>query len=118
VARATVHCLLGVVPPAVGGIVFLSGGQSDVVATQRLNAICATRDLPWSLSFSFGRALQNVPMKTWGGLAANAKPAQEALLHRARCNGLAVQGGYTARTERAENDGNCDVPTDHTAILR
>lgn len=92
VAEATIRCLRRAVPAAVPGIVFLSGGQSDVAATERLNAICAVSDLPWTLSFSFGRALQDAALKTWRGSAANAADAQAALHHRAKCNGLAVQG--------------------------
>lgn len=108
VAQATVRCLRQVVPPAVGGIVFLSGGQSDLAATQRLNAICGARGLPWRLSFSFGRALQDAAMKAWGGSAANVKAAQAALIHRARGNSLATQGRYSERTERAGPDGDQD----------
>ena len=102
VAQATLRCLRRVVPAAVPGIVFLSGGQSDVAATGRLNAICLTGDAPWKLSFSFGRALQDAAMKTWKGSPANTATAQSALLHRARCNGLAVQGKYSAEAERAD----------------
>ena len=100
VAEATLRCLRRVVPAAVPGIVFLSGGQSDVAATQRLNAICRTGGAPWKLSFSFGRALQDAAMKTWRGAPANGPAAQAALLHRARCNGLAVQGRYSDDAER------------------
>ena len=99
VAEATLRCLRRAVPAAVPGIVFLSGGQSDVAATERLNAICRVGGAPWSLSFSFGRALQDAPMKTWGGAPAHTAAAQSALLHRARCNSLAVQGRYSAATE-------------------
>ena len=101
VAAATIHCLRRTVPAAVPGIVFLSGGQSDVAATECLDAICRTRDVQWQLSFSFGRALQDAAMKTWHGLPANVAKAQAALLHRARCNGLAVQGKYTVEAESA-----------------
>jgi fructose-bisphosphate aldolase class I len=94
VAEATLRCLRRVVPAAVPGIVFLSGGQSDVVATERLNAICQVDGAPWALSFSFGRALQDEAMKTWAGASRNQAAAQTALHHRARCNGLAVQGKY------------------------
>ena len=101
VAEATIRCLRRVVPAAVPGIVFLSGGQSDVAATERLNAICQTGGVPWKLSFSFGRALQDAAMRTWHGAAANVAAAQAALHHRARCNGLAVAGKYSAATEHA-----------------
>ena len=100
VAAASLRCLRRAVPAAVPGIVFLSGGQSDVAATARLNAICAAGGAPWTLSFSFGRALQDAAMKTWKGSPANVASAQAALLHRAKCNGLAVQGTYSEETER------------------
>ncbi len=96
VAEATSRCLRRAVPAAVPGIVFLSGGQSDVAATERLNAICALGDFPWAVSFSFGRALQDAALKTWRGSATNAADAQAALHHRAKCNGLAVEGKYSA----------------------
>jgi fructose-bisphosphate aldolase class I len=100
VAEATIRCLRRAVPAAVPGIVFLSGGQSDVVATERLNAICRTGGAPWKLSFSFGRALQDTAMGTWKGIPANVATAQAALRHRARCNSLAVQGKYSVQAER------------------
>jgi fructose-bisphosphate aldolase, class I len=101
VAEATIRCLRRSVPAAVPGIVFLSGGQSDEAATRRLNAICGVRDVPWKLSFSFGRALQAPALKTWKGSADNTAAAQAALYHRARCNGLAVEGNYTEQIEGA-----------------
>jgi fructose-bisphosphate aldolase class I len=100
VAEATLRCLRRAVPAAVPGIVFLSGGQSEVEATVRLNAICRRGDLPWKLSFSFGRALQDAAMKEWGGSPAKAPAAQAALHHRARCNSLAVQGKYSEQSEQ------------------
>ena len=99
VAEATIRCLRRVVPAAVPGIVFLSGGQSDVAATERLNAISAVSDAPWTLTFSYGRALQDAALKTWRGSAANAARAQAALSHRAKCNGLAAQGKYSSDLE-------------------
>lgn len=108
VAEATLRCLRRTVPPAVAGIVFLSGGQSDIAATQRLNATGRTRDQPWKLSFSFGRALQDAAMTIWRGSPANVKAAQVALLHRARCNSLALQGRYSAQMERAETGDDQD----------
>lgn len=102
VAEATLRCLRRAVPAAVPGIVFLSGGQSDVAATERLNAICRGGGVPWKLSFSFGRALQDAAMKTWKGLPANVAAAQAALRHRAKCNGLAVQGEYSEQAERED----------------
>ena len=101
VAEATIRCLRRSVPAAVPGIVFLSGGQSDEAATRRLNAICGGGDVPWKLSFSFGRALQAPALKNWKGSANNTAAAQAALLHRARCNGLAVEGNYTEQIESA-----------------
>jgi fructose-bisphosphate aldolase class I len=100
VAEATIRCLRRAVPSAVPGIVFLSGGQSDVAATERLNAICKHSGLPWALSFSFGRALQDAALKIWKGSPANLPAAQAALLHRAKCNSLAVQGKYSEQAEQ------------------
>jgi fructose-bisphosphate aldolase class I len=100
VAETTLRCLRRAVPAAVPGIVFLSGGQSDVAATERLNAICRASSAPWTLSFSYGRALQDAALKTWKGSPVNIAMAQLALHHRARCNGLAVQGKYSERVER------------------
>ena len=99
IAAATIRCLRRAVPAAVPGIVFLSGGQSDVAATERLNAICASGVVPWTLSFSFGRALQDQALKTWTGSPTNVAAAQSALHHRARCNSLALQGKYSAGFE-------------------
>ena len=102
VAEATIRCLLRSVPAAVPGIVFLSGGQSDEAATQRLNAICRVSEVPWKLSFSFGRALQAPALKIWKGSADNVAAAQAALHHRAQCNGLAVEGNYSEQVESAQ----------------
>jgi len=99
VAEATLRCLRRAVPAAVPGIVFLSGGQSDVAATERTNAICRIGGAPWTITFSFGRALQDAALSAWKGAAANVAVAQRALHHRAKCNGLAVQGKYSATTE-------------------
>ena len=89
-------------PAAVAGIVFLSGGQSDEVATAHLNAMNQQfkGKLPWPLSFSYGRALQQPALKAWRGAAANVVAAQTALAHRARMNGLASLGRYSAELER------------------
>jgi fructose-bisphosphate aldolase class I len=94
VAEMTLRCLLRTVPAAVPGIVFLSGGQSEVSATQHLNALNQLNKAPWQLSFSYGRALQAPALKAWKGGAANAAAAQAALLHRARCNSAARFGSY------------------------
>jgi fructose-bisphosphate aldolase, class I len=99
VVEATRRCLRRAVPAAVPGIVFLSGGQSDEAATERLNAICRGGDVPWKLSFSFGRALQSAAIKIWKGSPENAIAAQEALRHRAHCNSAAVEGRYAAEME-------------------
>jgi fructose-bisphosphate aldolase class I len=96
VAAATLRCLLANVPAAVPGIVFLSGGQSDRLATAHLNAINRLpRPRPWKISFSYGRALQDAALEAWHGREENVKAAQEALSHRARCNGAASLGRYT-----------------------
>ena len=93
VAEATLRCLRRHVPAAVPGVVFLSGGQDDRIATERLAAICAraNRDLPWTLSFSFGRALQTPALQTWHGSEAEIGAAQSALLACARRNGQALR---------------------------
>jgi fructose-bisphosphate aldolase, class I len=95
VAEATLRCLRHTVPPAVPGIVFLSGGQSDVRATEHLNALNRLGGAPWELSFSYGRALQSPALKTWAGVPANTPAAQQALLHRAECNSAARFGKYS-----------------------
>lgn len=102
VAEATLRCFRRAVPAAVPGIVFLSGGQADEVATLRLNAICRSSDIPWKLSFSFGRALQSPALKIWKGSPANAEAAQAALHHRAKCNGFALQGKYSPQMENVK----------------
>jgi fructose-bisphosphate aldolase class I len=100
VAAATLRCLRRHVPPAVPGIVFLSGGQNDVLATRHLDAINrAGGPKPWALSFSYGRALQDAALATWLGRPANVAAAQRAFHHRARCNGLAARGEYTDAEE-------------------
>src|SRR6185437_8370668 len=92
VAEATVRCLKRAVPAAVPGIVFLSGGQTDQQATEHLNAMNRLPDLPWQLSFSYGRALQAPVLKAWKGDQANVAKAQEAFYHRAWCNSKARSG--------------------------
>jgi fructose-bisphosphate aldolase class I len=100
VATATLRCLREHVPAAVPGIVFLSGGQKDLVATEHLNAINRLPGpTPWKISFSYGRALQDAAMAAWHGRDENVKAGQEALYHRARCNGAAARGEYTDATE-------------------
>jgi len=100
VADATVSCFLNSVPAAVPGIVFLSGGQSEVEASAHLNAMNERHPaLPWALSFSYGRALQQSALKTWAGEAAKIPDAQAAFLHRARCNSAARHGKYSEAME-------------------
>jgi fructose-bisphosphate aldolase class I len=101
VADATVGCLLRSVPAAVPGVVFLSGGQSGELASARLNAMNVRykSSLPWQLSFSFGRAIQEPALEIWHGERSNIIPAQEALYHRARCDSAAHRGEYTAAVE-------------------
>jgi fructose-bisphosphate aldolase class I len=97
VAERTVRTLKRTVPAAVPGIVFLSGGQSDEDATLHLNAMNKmAEDLPWRLSFSYGRALQAAPLKAWSGKTENLAAAQAVLLERAKANGLASLGRYAA----------------------
>ncbi|MGK2897486.1 MAG: class I fructose-bisphosphate aldolase [Burkholderiaceae bacterium] len=106
IANATIDCLLRSVPAAVAGVAFLSGGQPARLATARLNAMhlrtharglalqAPSNDMPWPLTFSFGRALQQPALSLWAGNDANRDAAQRALLHRARCNGAAARGDY------------------------
>ncbi len=102
VAEATVRCLRRTVPAAVPGIVFLSGGQSDELATAHLDAMNRLPGpQPWPLSFSYARALQAAPLKAWGGDPARVADAQRAFLHRARCNSAARAGAYTPELERS-----------------
>jgi fructose-bisphosphate aldolase class I len=100
VAERTVRVLKRTVPAAQPGIVFLSGGQSDEAATAHLNAMAAMKGLPWPLTFSYSRALQNPALKAWRGQAANAAAAQKAFHHRAHMNGLAAQGKYKPELEK------------------
>ena len=99
VAEKTVRCLKRAVPPSVPSIVFLSGGQSDVEATANLNAMNAAYDMPWNMSFSYGRALQAAPLQAWGGSMDNKPAVQAAFRHRARMNGLATQGQWSMDLE-------------------
>ena len=101
VAEMTVRCLKETVPPAVPGIAFLSGGQSDELATAHLSAMNAQGGLPWRLSFSYGRALQAAALKAWGGKSENVAAAQRAFAHRARMNGLAATGSWSEEQEKA-----------------
>jgi fructose-bisphosphate aldolase class I len=100
VAERTVRVLKRTVPAAQPGVVFLSGGQSDEAATAHLNAMVAMGELPWPLTFSYSRALQNPALKTWRGQAGNVPAAQKAFHHRARMNGLAAQGKWRNELEK------------------
>ena len=100
VAEKTVRLLKSCVPAAVPGIAFLSGGQSDEEATAHLDAMNKIGGLPWGLTFSYGRALQAAPQKTWAGKAENVAAAQRAFNHRAAMNGLAALGQWKADMEK------------------
>ena len=101
IAEKTLRVLKECVPPAVPGIAFLSGGQSDVEATARLDAMNKIGGTPWKLSFSYGRALQAAPQKAWGGKTGNVAAAQDAFAHRAKMNGLASLGEWARELEKA-----------------
>ena len=101
VAAQTVKCLKRTVPSAVPGICFLSGGQTDEDSTAHLSAMNAMFDTPWTLSFSYGRALQAAALKAWGGSADNVGAAQAAFSHRAHMNGLAATGNWSTDLEKA-----------------
>jgi len=102
VANATIKCLLNTVPAAVSGIAFLSGGQSPELASARLNAMNVQfkSKLPWEVSFSFGRAIQQPALEIWHGEDANILAAQQALYHRANCNRAARRGEYIDKMGR------------------
>jgi fructose-bisphosphate aldolase class I len=100
VAERTLRVLKRTVPAAQPGIVFLSGGQSDESATAHLSAMAATKNLPWPLTFSYSRALQNPALNTWRGQAGNVAAAQKAFHHRAHMNSLACQGKWRPELEK------------------
>ena len=100
VAEATVRTLKRYVPSAVPGIAFLSGGQSAAEATEHLSLMNAIGSLPWELTFSYGRALQDEALKAWGGKPENFAAGQKAFVRRAKLNGLARSGAYTAKLEQ------------------
>jgi fructose-bisphosphate aldolase, class I len=101
VAEATLRCLKRHVPPAVPGIAFLSGGQSPAQATEHLSLMNASGPLAWKLTFSYGRALQDMALKTWGGKGAQVAAAQKAFLSRAKLTSLAAAGTYQTSMENA-----------------
>ncbi|MFV0298627.1 MAG: class I fructose-bisphosphate aldolase [Hyphomicrobiaceae bacterium] len=101
VAEKTVKILKRTVPAAVPGIAFLSGGQSDEDATAHLHLMNAMGNLPWSLTFSYGRALQAAALKAWGGKKENEAAGAKAFSHRAKMNGLAADGKWSKGLEKA-----------------
>ena len=103
----TVRCMRRNVPAAVPGLMFLSGGQGDVEATENLNAMNRIEGNPWQLSFSFGRALQAPALQAWSGRPENAGAARNALRHRVRCNSAARFGRYSAEMEEAASSQAC-----------
>jgi len=104
VADATVKSLLRTVPAAVPGVAFLSGGQPSELASARLNAMNVRfkSRLPWALTFSFSRAIQQPALEIWRGKESNVSAAHQALYHRAKCNRAARRGEYTAAMERTD----------------
>jgi fructose-bisphosphate aldolase class I len=101
VAEQTVRCLLNTVPASVAGVAFLSGGQTNEKATAHLNAMNATyKNLPWPLTFSYARALQQPALEAWKGRAENVSAAQKLLHHRAGLNSAAALGGYSEKMEK------------------
>jgi fructose-bisphosphate aldolase, class I len=102
VADATVSCLLRAVPGAVPGVAFLSGGQNAELASARLNAMNARwrSRMPWDLTFSFSRAIQQPALDAWKGQDVNRMAAQKALYHRAKCNSMARRGEYRGEMEK------------------
>jgi fructose-bisphosphate aldolase class I len=100
VADKTLKVLKACVPPAVPGIAFLSGGQSDEEATAHLDAMNRVGGLPWKLTFSYGRALQAAPQKAWAGKSENVAAAQRAFVHRAMMNSLAARGQWKSELEK------------------
>ena len=101
VAEKTVRVLKSSVPASVQGIAFLSGGQSGEEATAHLSAMNAAHDVPWKLTFSYGRALQAAALKAWNGKPGNVAAGQRAFAHRARMNGLAAKGEWRVELEKA-----------------
>lgn len=100
IAEATLRVFKKTLPNDLPGQAFLSGGQSEIEATENLDAMHKTGKLPWDLSFSYGRALQDTALKIWKGQEANAAAAQQAFLHRAKMNSLATLGQYSSAMEK------------------
>ena len=101
VSEYTIKCLKETVPHDVPGIVFLSGGQSNEIATQHLNEMNKNNDLPWNLSFSYGRALQQPSISSWKGLDENVSISQNALIKRSKLNSEATTGNYSSNSEHS-----------------
>lgn len=102
VADATIAVFKKVLPDNLAGQAFLSGGQSEVEATEHLNEMNKRGPFPWNLTFSYGRALLDSALKTWGGSPNNVEAAQKVLYHRAKMNGLATEGKYSAEAEASQ----------------
>lgn len=100
VATATIDLLKAIVPPNLAGIVFLSGGQKEVQATENLNAMHQMGNLPWPVTFSYSRALEESELRIWQGKRENLPAAQKMVLHRAKMNSLASLGKYTVSMEQ------------------
>lgn len=105
IAEKTISCFLKVVPAAVGGIAFLSGGQAYELASERLNVMQLRfgQIMPWPLTFSFSRAIQQPALEIWKGEDRNKVAAQKMLYHRARCNSAARRGTYSSEMEMPLN---------------
>src|SRR5204862_7343755 len=102
IGEPTVRILKRLIPATVPGFVFLSSRQTDQQSTEHINAMNSIEDLPWQLSFSYGRALQAPVLKAWKGDTANVSAAQTAFHHRAWCNSKARFGKYTEEMETAK----------------
>ena len=100
IAEKTISCFRETVPEEVPGIVFLSGGQSEAEATENLNEMNKMDDLPWNLSFSYGRALQASALNAWLGKDENEEAGSKAFDHRAKMNSLATLGKWSAELEQ------------------
>ena len=117
VAERTIMVLKRCVPSAVPGIAFLSGGQSDEEATAHLNAMNADRDLPWPLTFSYGRALQAAPQAAWKGKARTSPARKRAFAHRAAMNGLAAPGEWKPASKRRRRERTLPPLSHHAAAI-
>ena len=101
VAEKTLACLYRTVPPAVPGVAFLSGGQAAAVATEHLDLMNKMGPHPWTLTFSYGRALQDDALRTWKGASGNVAEAQKVASHRAGLTSAAATGSYSRDMETA-----------------